>query len=196
MAKTKSVFYSYKSPVKVAGLIYILLLLYGCQSATPEEVTTKFWRALASGQIENAKNQTTQDSQRFVNLQEQEIDKNSAIKTGEAVVNDLNASVETTINRNDKPVSFNTVLLKENGNWKVDYQQTHTNIAMAPLDGIAKSLQKLGDTVTDQLEEQVPLIEKEMESLGNELKEQIDEFGRALEKPNPPVNPKKPPGTI
>ncbi len=182
-----------KSPAVIVGL-FCSLFLYGCQTATPEEVTTKFWQALAQGQLETAKTLATDSSQRLVNIQE--IDKLSAIKTGEVVANDINASVETTINRNNKPVTFNTVLLKEKDSWKVDYQQTHTNIAMVPFESIGKSLQKLGDTFTDQLEESVPLIEKEMESLGNELKEQIDAFGRSLKKPGSPNKPNPHPGSI
>jgi hypothetical protein len=112
------------------------------------------------------------------------------------VADELNASVTTTINRNNKPVTFNTVLLKENDGWKVDFQQTHTNIAMVPFEGIAKSLQDIGDTFTNQLEQQIPLIEKEVESLGNELKGEIEKFGETLKKPNPPAKPKNHTGAI
>lgn len=149
---------------------------------------------MAQERIEIAKNQATSTSQHLVNFRD--IDKHSAIKTGTVIVDEVNASVETTINRNNKPVTFNTVLLKEKDGWKVDYQQTHTNIAMAPFEGIAKSLQEIGDTFTNQLEQSVPLIEKEMESLGNELKDQIDEFGRSLKKPDSPNDPKNHPGSI
>lgn len=181
------------SPVRFAGL-FCVFLLYGCQAATPEDVTTKFWQALAQGQLEVAKKQATQSSQHLVNLQD--IDKHSTIKIGQAVINDPNASVETTINRNNKPVTFNTVLLKDQESWKVDFQQTHTNIAMVPFDGVVKSLQNLGDSFAKQLEESVPLIEKQMEALGNELKQQLDEFGRSLKKPQDPSKPKSQPNTI
>lgn len=193
MAKTKLSFLTaLSSPARCAGL-FCVILLYGCQAATPEEVTLKFWQALAQGQIANAKNQTTKDSQAVVNIKD--IDKHSPIKTGEIFADEINASVSTTINRNNKPVTFNTVLRKEQEGWKVDFQQTHTNIAMVPFDGIVRSLQDLGDKFANQLEQQIPLIEKEMESLGNEMKDQIDQFGRSLKKPTPPAKPKNP-GTI
>jgi len=190
--RTKSLSLSIKSPV-VAGL-FCVLLLYGCQAATPEDVTTKFWQALAQGQIENAKNQATLSCQHLVNLRD--IDKHSVIKIGEVVADDLNASVETTISRTNKPVTFNTVLVKEKDSWKVDYQQTQINISMIPWDGVVKSLQNLGDAFTKQLEQSVPIIEKEMESLGNDLKDQIDEFGRSLEKPKDSGKPESHPNTI
>jgi hypothetical protein len=193
VAKTKHILLSIKSPVRYAGL-FCVLLLYGCQARTPEGVTTKFWQALAQGQIEVAKKLATQSTQHLVNLQD--IDRHSTIKTGNVVADELNASVETTITRNNKQASFNTVLLKEKDSWKIDYQQTHTNIAMVPFDGIVKSLQNLGDSFTKKLEESVPLIEKEMESLGNELKEQLDEFGRSLEKPKDSGKPQSHPNSI
>jgi hypothetical protein len=183
---------SIKSPV-VIGL-FCSLLLYGCQATTPEEVTTKFWQALAQGQIAVAQQQATHDTQHLVKLND--VDQRSTITTGQVAVNDQNAMVETTISRNNKPVTFNTVLLKEQDSWKVDFQQTHTNIAMLPFDGLVKGLQDIGDTFAKELEQAVPLIEKEMESFGNELKKQLDEFGRTLKKPQDPNKPKSPPNTI
>jgi hypothetical protein len=185
---------SIKSPANLVGLFCILLFFSGCQTGkSPEEVTNLFWQALAQGQVENAKKHVTQDSQHLVNLKD--IETHSTIKIGVAVVeeSDADATVETTITRNKRQVTFNTVLLKENDIWKVDYLQTQMNISMIPFGEVAKSLQKLGDTFAKQLEKQLPLIQKEMESLGDELKNQIDEFGRSLEKPD---KPNANPGTI
>ena len=42
----------------------------------------------------------------------------------------------------------------------------------------------------------MPKIEKELESLGNELEKQIDEFGDELEKAFPPEQPDKQPNSI
>lgn len=185
---------SVKSPVKLAGL-FCILLLSGCETGkSPEEVTTLFWQALAQGQLENARKHVTEHSQHLVNLQD--IEKHSTIQTGVAVIEDSDATVETTITRNKKLVTFNTVLLKEQDTWKVDYLQTQMNISMIPFGDVVKSLQNLGDTFAKQLEKQLPIIQKEMESLGNELKNQIDELGRSLEKPGNPNKSKAYPGTI
>jgi hypothetical protein len=180
-----------KSPVLFAGL-FCIFLLYGCEPTTPDGVTAKFWQTLAQGDLETAKKQATQTTQHLVTLKD--IDNHSTITTGEVTLNDqTSALVTTTINRNKKPVTFNTVLLKEKDAWKVDFAQTHTNIAMVPFDGVVKKLEELGDKFTKGLEESVPLIEKEMENFGNELKGQLDEFGRSLKKPpNPNPNSPKP----
>ncbi len=190
MATTKPFALLIKSPVKLAGLFCVLLIFSGCQTGkSPEEVTTAFWQALAQGQIEKAREQATESSQHLVNLQD--IEKSSSIEIGEAIVEESNASVPTTITRHNKRVTFDTVLLLEQDAWKVDYLQTQMNISMLPLDDVFKSLQNLGGTFAKQLEKRLPIIQKEMESLGEELKKQIDEFGRSLEKPQDP-NAKKP----
>jgi hypothetical protein len=193
VATTKPLFVSIKSPTIIVGL-FCFALLFGCQEKTPEEVTANFWQALAQSQLAIAKELATSNSNDLINLND--IDKHSPIKTGPVVVDELNASVETTITRNNKPITFNTVLYRENDGWKVDFQQTHTNIAMVPFEGIAKSLQNIGETFTKQLEQTAPLIEREMESLGNQLKQQIDEFGKALKKPENINNPKADGGSI
>jgi hypothetical protein len=185
---------SIKSPVLFAGL-FCVFLLCGCEPTTPEAVTTRFWQTLAQGELEASKTQVTQATQHLVTLKD--IDNHSKISIGAVTLSDqTNALVVTTINRNKKPVTFDTVLLKEQDSWKVDFAQTHTNIAMMPFDGIVKSLENLGDSLTKKLEEAVPQIEREMESMGNELKNQLDEFGKSLKKPQDPNKPKLHPNTI
>ena len=191
-----------KSPVIIAGL-FCILLISGCQTGkSPEEVTALFWQTLAQGKIDNAKKHVTTESQHLVNLQD--IDTHSNIKTGIAVIQETGegATVETTITRNKRQVTFDTVLLKEEDAWKVDYLQTQMNVSMIPFGEVVKSLQNLGDTFAKQLEQQLPQIQKEMESLGNQLKNEIDELGKSLNKPpipkapNQPNKPKPAPGTI
>lgn len=183
-----------KCPVNLAGL-FCILLLSGCQAGkSPEEVAGLFWQSLAQGKIENARTHVTQDSQHLVNLQD--IDTHSTIKMGVAVIEDSKARVETTISRDKRLVTFDTVLIKKEDIWEVDYLQTQMNISMIPLGEVVKSLQNLGDTFAKQLEQQLPQVQKGIESLGNQLKNEIDELGQDLKKPDNSNNPKTPPGSI
>jgi len=84
---------------------------------------------------------------------------------------------------NSRVLSFNTVLVKQNDQWQIDYQQTLHNIASQPFSGIIKSLEAIGDTLNRQLQQQIPLIEQEIESFGKELQQQLDEFGRNYKDP-------------
>lgn len=194
MATTKPFVISIQSLVKLAGLFYVLVI-YGCQTGTsPEEVTMHFWQTLAQGQIENSKKQATEDSKHLINLQD--IEKNSTIEIGEAVINGPDATVQTTLTRHKKRITFDTVLVLENDTWKINYLQTQMNISMIPLGDVFQSLQNLGSTFAKQLEKKLPIIQNEMESLGEELKQQIDDFGRSLETPQDPNAKKTHPGTL
>lgn len=192
MVKTKPSFTAFspqsKSPAFLAGLVGLLIILSGCQPTTPEEVTTVFWEALIHGDIESAKKQATQETQQLVG--KQQLIENSSLSIGQITINGLNATVETIITQTDNTLSFNTVLFKENDHWKVDYRQTLINISNEPFSGIIRSLQNIGDIFNKQLEQQTPLIEKEIESFGEELKRQLDEFRRNLENPKPPAKQK------
>lgn len=177
-----------KTPVNATGVVFLLLfLLAGCQTGkSPEEVATLFWQELAKGQMDSAKQHVTRNSQHLVNLQD--IDRFSQVTTAKAEETEgtdvASVTVPTTITHNKQLVSFDTVLLQEDNHWKIDYLQTQMNITMIPLGDVVKTLQNLGGTFARQLGQQLPIIQKEMESLGNELKKQIDEFNRNFDKSN------------
>jgi hypothetical protein len=172
----------FKSPAYLTGLFCLLVLISGCQTPkTPEQVTAAFWTALIQADLETAKKFTTQNSQHLIT--EEEARENSTLNTGKIVINGSHATVETTMIEEGRTISFNTALLKEGDLWKIDYQQTLTNISAIPFNGIFKSLEEIGETLNEQLEQQMPLFEKQIESFGEELKQQLDEFGRYLENP-------------
>jgi hypothetical protein len=82
------------------------------------------------------------------------------------------------------------VLLKENDQWKVDYQQTLNNLSILPLGDIFRSLRALGETFNRELKQQIPLFEKQIRSFSQELIRQLDEFRREMEKAAPPEKQK------
>jgi hypothetical protein len=178
-----------KSLAKLAGLFCLLVFITACQTAkTPEQVTTAFWQAIAQADLDTAKKLVSPDTQQLVH-NEPKLE-NSTLQIGQIIINGVNATVATTLTlsptENNRVLSFNTVLLKQNDQWQIDYQQTLHNLANQPFSGIIKSLEAIGDTLNRQLQQQIPLIEQEIESFGKELQQQLDEFGRQLEKPNPP----------
>lgn len=185
-----------KSPARLAGLFCLLIFANSCQTATtPEEITIVFWEELTRGNVETAKKYATQDTQHLVT--QQQAKENSTLEIGQITINGLNANVQTIITlpaTDHRPIlSFNTVLLKEDDQWQVDYRQTLNNISNEPFIGIFKSLQDIGETFNKQLEQQMPLIEKEIESFGEILKQQLEEFGHALKNLKPPAPEKQQP---
>lgn len=181
------------------GLLSLLFLLSGCQAiSTPEQVTTEFWQAMADGDIDDARKYATRDTQYLVSKQQNLED--ATVKTETALINGSNATVATLMKfektENNNIWSFDTVLLKENDQWKVDYQQTLNNLSILPLGDIFKSLRVLGETFNKELRQQIPLFEKQIKSFSQELIRQLDEFRRQMEKAAPPEKHKPYSGTI
>jgi hypothetical protein len=189
-------FPGYHTKLNLFGLmggLSLLFLLNGCQTvSTPEHVTTEFWQAMVDGDIDEARKYATRDTQYLVNKQ-QDLE-NATVKTETALINGSNATVATlmTIEKteNNNVLSFDTVLLKENDQWKVDYQQTLNNLSILPLGDIFKSLRALGETFNQELKQQIPLFEKQIKSFSQELIRQLDEFRRQMEKAAPPEKQK------
>jgi len=188
-----------KSLAGLAGLFSLLFMLNGCQAVlTPEQVTLAFWEAMAKGNLESARKHTTQETQLLVTKQQNL--EGASLKTGEVVIDGPNATVSTIMTlkkpESNKQLSFNTVLLKKHDLWKVDYQQTLNNLSILPFGELFKSLRAIGDTINKELEQQIPLLEKQIESFSEELIRQLDEFRRNLEKSIPPEKQKPHSDTI
>jgi hypothetical protein len=192
-------FSGYHTKKSLAGLLGLLFLLSGCQTvSTPEQVTTEFWEAMADGDLEAARKYATRETRYLVNRQQALED--ATVKTEEALINGSNATVVTLMTLKeyeiDDVLSFDTVLLKENNQWKVDYQQTLNNLSILPLGDIFSSLRALGETFNKELKQQIPLFEKQIRSFSQELIRQLDEFRREMEKTAPPGKQKPYPNTI
>ncbi len=187
------------SLARLAGLFSLLFMLSGCQTAlSPGQVTTAFWEAMVQGDPEAARKHATRETKQLVTRQQNL--EGASLKTGAAVIDGPNAKVATVITlkkpESDKVLSFDTVLSKENDLWKVDYQQTLDNLSILPFGEIFKSLRAIGDAINKELEQQIPLFEKQIRTFSEELIRQLDEFRRQLEKARPPEKQQPPPGVI
>lgn len=178
-----------RSPVVIAGLFLLLLGIAGCQSvSTPEQVTVAFWEDLTDGNVDSARQWVTEDSRRLVAPQPNLED--AALETGAAVIEGNKARVATVLTleklETNKKLSFDTLLLQENRQWRVDYRQTLNNLSFLPLGDLLESLKSIGDAVNRELENQIPLFENQIRSFSEELKKQLDEFRKRLDQPRSP----------
>ncbi|MGZ8183329.1 MAG: hypothetical protein ACXWT1_15340 [Methylobacter sp.] len=199
LSKSHPCHHTKKSLFGLAGLLSLLLLLGGCQAVlTPEQVTTEFWEAMAEGDLDSARKYATEETQHLVAKQQNLED--AAVKTGTILIDGPNATVATVMTlkkpESSNVLSFDTVLLKENDLWKVDYQRTLNNLSNLPFGDIFKSLQAIGETINKELGQQIPLFEKQIKSFSEELIRQLDEFRRQLEKAAPPEKQKPHSSTI
>ncbi|MDP1786195.1 MAG: hypothetical protein U1D41_15820 [Nitrosomonas sp.] len=173
---------------RLTGILSLLFILSGCQTIlSPEQATKTFWTAMANGELESAKKYSTRETQYLVIKQENLI--GTSLETGVIVINGPIAKVATVIalknNENNKILSFDTVLLKENDVWKVDYRQTLNNFSILPFGEVLNSLRAIGDVINKKLEQQMPFFDNQIRSFSDELIRQLDEFRHQLEKANP-----------
>jgi hypothetical protein len=179
-------YYHTKNSLAVLSLLF---LLSGCQAVlSPEQVTAAFWEAMADGNVDTARTYATQETQYLVTKQQNL--EGATVKTGSILIDGANATVATAMtlkkSESNKDLFFDTVLLKENDLWKIDYQRTLNNLLNLPFGDIFKSLRAIGETLNKELEQQIPLLEKQIKSFSEELIRQLDEFRRQLEKSVPP----------
>lgn len=184
-----------KSPV-FAGLLFVLLVLSGCETAkTPEEVTRAFWSAMIANDLDEAAGYASADTRALVAASVRDYSAIDSVTTGKIMIDRDTASVETTLvteHENKSIQAFTTELIRENDRWQVDFQRTQNQMTGLLFDGFFKGLQNLGETLQKQFERQLPLFEKEIESFSKELEKQMEEFGRELEKKLPQPPPKQP----
>lgn len=196
----KALFNLVKSPAKTGLFIAWMLLLSACETPkTPEQVTVAFWQAMTEKDLETAQQFVTTDSQSLVSADVHELPENASVATGRIVIENQRASVETLIvskDANNTRQSFYTELQKEGETWKIDFRQTVNAIPGYALGQLFKNLKGIGENLNKQLEEQMPLFEKEIESFGRELEKQMQEFEKRLEKLFPPSQPKGNPDSI
>ncbi|MEQ1636295.1 MAG: hypothetical protein ABL903_06355 [Methylococcales bacterium] len=168
------------SPVLWVGLSGLILILVACKPAnTPEGVALAFWQAMAASDLNKAQENVTKKSIPLTKNPELPELQNTALKTGQIIINDTQATVDIIVtNEQQQNSTLPTFLIKEHGEWKVDYQPTLDNLRQAPFNNFFKSLENIGNTLNKQLEQG-------LEVFGEELKKQADEFGRELQKKLP-----------
>jgi hypothetical protein len=169
--------------VRLVGMVFLVAACQATAEKTPDRVAAAFWQAVISGNLQVAQSHVTDDSQS--SLAADQGRKYAAVQVGAMTLDGDSATVVTLLTQNNKKISFNTALLKQHDAWKVDYQQTRMNISMIPFQGIVNELQNIGESFGEQLQQQVPLIEKGLESFGEQLKRQLEEFNSSLEKSQP-----------
>ena len=179
--------------------LFLLLFITACLSQkSPEETTISFWSAIANNDLDLAKSYCSAQSQCNLSPPQAPI-KNATFNYRKIVINGQQATVETEIiSVSNKKTTFTTFLIKENDHWTVDYQRSSSALSGSQLfKSFFNSLSTLGDTINKQLEQQLPIIEKEIESFSEQLKQHADDFEKELKKSFPQKQLKKyPPESI
>ena len=184
-------------------LLFVFLALFatipGCaRPLPPQDVADRFWRAVMT--------QHPAKIRRYVRDQDQEtladdpaIMPVESFELGRVVIDGDATSIETRITLGaDKPVALwiNTLLVRENERWRVDYSATIRDISLqsnlaqvidqieafggALKDGIDKSVEEMKKVLPD-IERELLRIEEAIKQRVPELRERLEEFTRQLE---------------
>jgi uncharacterized protein YoxC len=188
-----------KTTFQLIFVSLICLLITGCDEVLyPIDVSEGFWRAVKDKDINAIVKFSTKDS-----LTGEELSENilplDEIVLGKTVIDGDGAWVDTTVTiSGDKPYTLpiKTVLIRENKQWKVDYQATMKWVSKGSsiysvISGIKNMTEELAEELSQSMEDiqkAIPEIKQEVERIEEslmehvpELKKQVEEFVEDLE---------------
>lgn len=136
--------------------ILYLLASGGCGAAGgPESVASGFWDAVMAGDKESAKKYATKNSVAEMELEPKKPDEDRAIEFGKPVESNGQVSIPTTLvtttNGQAQRVPLNTVLVKEDGNWKVDWNQTMASMLGGMMGEMMKGMSDAMKGMSDEM---------------------------------------------
>lgn len=164
--------------------IFILLTclsLSACQQSTesPKLIAEKYWQSLKTGDFSTAKKLVSTTTQanldEYLALADEEKSPLTNIEFGSEL-----ATVTTLISDNPNAIetnSFETILVMENGQWKIDASRTQVPAPKKPVEPTQKplsdSLQENLNTMDDALEEGADILNKFMHEGSKEMSDSL-----------------------
>jgi len=153
-----------RKALKLACLLS-LTLLAACGGNDPASVADKFWDAMQDRNADEARKYMTRGS--AANLQIKDSDEKYDIHLGKVSENDDTVSIVTTLKKEDDKgavIELNTIVVKEDGQWKVDYNQTMLSMfggAMQQMmQGLGKAMQQGARDMSKAMQESLQQANK------------------------------------
>ncbi len=181
-----------RTKFKLIILSLICLFNTGCNEGLyPIDVSEKFWRAVKDKNTKAIQKYSTKDSyeenENIVNILPLD-----EIVLGKTVIDGDGAWVDTTVTiSGDKPYTLpiKTVLIRENKQWKVDYQATIKWISKGSvISSIINSIKNMSENLAKELnqsmediEKAIPEIKEKIEKLEESLLEHVPELKKQIE---------------
>ena len=106
--------------------IVLIAVVFGCSGNGDDSlaVAKGFWKAMEDKDLEKAKSFVTRASANSLQINEEEEDKDVEVAFGEVTYEEDKSIIETTIRTSeegkDLEIPLKTILVKEDGEWKVD----------------------------------------------------------------------------
>jgi hypothetical protein len=157
----------------------ILLMLSACSQANdPKDIADKYWQALRNGDIETARKLvSTESRQAFRTFVESKENLNAV---GEVELGAQSTRVVTVLYPTSAPDdyrAFDTLLVLENGEWKIDAEHT-----LVPPVGAAgdNDTDKQADQLPESMQQNIDSMEKSMSESLKLLHETVREGSREM----------------
>ena len=156
------------------SLFLTTLVLTGCFGPkSPQDVTQEFWEAVITHNIDDAIEYSTLVDEKSYDAFNKKWEGYQSV-TGKIMINGNQAEVETELSQlNDTDKNhqkLNTYLVKQDGQWKVDYVQTAESISGDTFGQFLGQLNDLGKKLSNTLKGSSDKFRIEMQRLENELK--------------------------
>jgi hypothetical protein len=166
--------------------LYLLLsfTLLACNHSAddPKTVADKYWQYLQSGNISEAEKLITINSRQNFSSHSNRIDASTQLQNGETKT--IVTTTITTINPDNKyshTETFETVLVLEEGQWKVDVNQSQIPPAATAKE---QEMQQLTDELSESMQENIESIDEAithgMQMLNEALHEGSKEMGDSM----------------
>lgn len=120
----------YLSAMFLSSVLLLLTACAGQQKLSQQEVALDFWSAMAAKDLDKAKSFSAKGSMEGVTPNNEDSIEKINIKQA-TVKNGLNVvptTVTATEKGEEKTHSFDTVMVEEDGQWKVDFEKTMTSM--------------------------------------------------------------------
>ncbi len=150
----KSIFYI------ITGMLAIFFSA-GCGGSSAADVAERFWKAISKGDIEKAKSCATKDTAASLTINNNGQYSNVNYELGSSTVENGRTIIATHIvndaNGSKQTIDMKTILVQENGEWKVDIMNTMMSM--------------FGDAVQEMMNGLTETMGKAMENIGSAVME-------------------------
>ncbi len=178
--------------LKSTCLIGLCIFFTGCvENLSPIEVSERFWTAVQNKDQRAVRKYVSSDTLKKDDLAENILPLDE-ISLGRTVIDGEQAWVDTeVIIAGDNPFNLpiKTVLLRENKQWKVDYDATMHSISRGSsvarvLGSIANLSEKFSDELNrsfDEIQKTIPEVEEEIGKIEENISEKLPELRKRIE---------------
>jgi len=169
--------------VKLFALPLTTLLLISCADTpdSPNQVAEKYWDAIQQGDTKAAKQYITNSSQK---LYDNHINSLQYISIDNFAVDNDKTTVTTIINPEaDVPgdeIIFETRLRQENGQWKVDLNNTQVPQTAKKERELQELAEELSTTMQKNVDSMQDVMSEGMNMLNDALREGSEEMGKSM----------------